>query len=93
MLSFIFCMTWWFAFPAYIRDPNQETLHFYPIFTVFNSWTGVFVFCLLGVVSKPFRATLFGSGGIRVSQLAKLLQIMINLINAIMYSCTRAGSG
>jgi hypothetical protein len=65
----IFCMTWGFAYPAYIRDPNVESPDFYPIFTVLNSWTGVFVFCLLGVVSKPFRATLMGGGGLRVKTL------------------------
>ena len=57
MMSFVFCMTWWFGYPAYIRDPNKETPDFYPIFMVLNSWSGVFVFCLLGIVSKPFRAT------------------------------------
>jgi hypothetical protein len=66
-MSFVFCMTWWFAYPAFIRDPNQEMVDFYPIFSVLNSWTGVFVFCLLGVVSKPFRKTLFGGGRLNVS--------------------------
>jgi hypothetical protein len=66
-MVFIFCMTWGFAYPAYIRDPTREIPDFFPIFMVLNSWSGVFVFCLLGIFSKPFRRTLFGGGGLRVS--------------------------
>ncbi len=66
IMVFIFFMTWGFAYPAYIRDPNSENPDFFPIFTLLNSWTGVFVFCLLGIVSKPFRATILGGGGLRV---------------------------
>ena len=45
--SFIFCLTWTFAYFAYWHEPDIEKADFYPIFQLLNSWIGVFIFCFI----------------------------------------------
>ncbi len=73
IMVIIFAMTWGFAYPAYIRNPDEETADFYPIFQVLNAWTGVFVMVFLGFSSSSFRAGLFGDGSLQGSPLYKYM--------------------
>ena len=56
--NFLFVMVWSFAYPAYVKFPGQETLDFYPVFTLFNAWMGLCIFIFLGLSSKRFRFVL-----------------------------------
>ena len=56
--NFLFVMVWSFGYPAYIKFPGQETLDFYPVFTLFNAWMGLCIFIFLGLSSKRFRFVL-----------------------------------
>ena len=56
--NFLFVMVWSFGYPAYIKFPGQETLDFYPVFTLFNAWMGLCIFLFLGLSSKRFRFVL-----------------------------------
>ena len=73
VMVMIFAMTWGFAFPAYIRFPDKETPDFFPIFQVFNAWSGVFVMAFLGMSSSRFRAGLLGNGSLKGSPLFKYM--------------------
>lgn len=70
MFVFYFTMTWGFAYPAYIRQPDLENANFYPIFAILNSWSGIFIFCFLGLSSQRFRRALIGQARSRVRELA-----------------------
>jgi hypothetical protein len=52
-------MVWVFAYPAYMQFPGQEVRDFYPVFSIFISWTGVVILIFLGFSSKRFRAVFF----------------------------------
>ena len=56
--NFLFVMVWSFGYPAYVKFPGQETLDFYPVFTLFNAWMGLCIFIFLGLSSKRFRFVL-----------------------------------
>jgi hypothetical protein len=53
--SFIFSLTWMFAYFAYWHEPDLERADSYPIFQLLNSWVGVFIFCFMGLGTKKFR--------------------------------------
>ena len=53
--TFMFTLTWVFAYYAYWHVPDLERADFYPIFQLINSWIGVFVFCFMGIGTKKFR--------------------------------------
>ena len=53
--SFIFTLTWLFAYFAYWHEPDIEKADSYPIFQLLNSWIGVFIFCFMGLGTKKFR--------------------------------------
>ena len=54
-MVFIHSATWGFSYPAFIRFPDIELSDFYPIFTVLNSFTGVFLFAFMGLGDPRFR--------------------------------------
>ena len=53
---FLFSLTWSFTPVAYINFPGKELPNFYPIFQIMNSFTGIFLFCCVGIGSQRFRA-------------------------------------
>merc|ERR1712012_913962 len=53
--TFIFTLTWMFAYYAYWHVPDLERADSYPIFQLINSWIGVFIFCFMGLGTKKFR--------------------------------------
>ena len=55
--TFIFAITWTFAYFAYWHEPDLERADCYPIFQLLNSWIGVFI-CLLYTSPRPRDATL-----------------------------------
>ena len=67
IMMFLYCVTWGFGYPAYIRYPDVEMRDYYPIFAIMNSCCGIFVFAFLGMSSGAFRATLLGNGNLKVT--------------------------
>lgn len=55
-----FCITWTFAFVAYMKFPGQELPDFYPAFQVMNSFTGIIFFICIGLGSLRFRGVMTG---------------------------------
>ena len=53
--SFLFTLTWMFAYFAYWHEPDIEKADAYPIFQLLNSWIGVFIFCFMGLGTKKMR--------------------------------------
>ena len=61
VLVFLSCVDWAFAYNAYMRYPDVEKAHFYPIFKVINSWFGLFIFAFMGLFSSHYRKEVFES--------------------------------
>ena len=61
VLVFLSCVNWAFAYNAYMRYPDVEKAHFYPIFKVINSWFGLFIFAFMGLFSSHYRKEVFES--------------------------------
>ncbi|XP_068212715.1 cadherin EGF LAG seven-pass G-type receptor 1-like [Palaemon carinicauda] len=59
-----FAITWTFGLLAYVRFHFRD-LDFYPIFQVFNSWTGLIILLFIGFGSKRFRMVLAGQAKAR----------------------------
>ena len=55
IVVFIHSATWGFSYPAFVRFPDIELSNFYPIFTVLNAFTGVFLFAFMGLGDPRFR--------------------------------------
>ena len=61
VLVFLSCVNWVFAYNAFMRYPDVEKAHFYPIFKVINSWFGLFIFAFMGLFSSHYRTEVFAS--------------------------------
>lgn len=72
-------------YEGFFRFPGTELPDFYPIFVVLNSWSGFFIFCLLGVMSTPFRTSLFGGGSLRVRLALPQLKHLNKVINILKF--------
>ena len=66
VLVFLSCVNWAFAYQAYIRYPDVEKPHFYPIFKIINSWFGFFIFAFMGLFSSHYRTQVL-AGSVNVS--------------------------
>ncbi len=68
VLVILFAVTWAFAPLAYVHFDGAEMPDFYPAFQVMNSFSGVYVFVLLGLCSARFRTVITGNVMHRVSK-------------------------
>lgn len=66
VMVLLYALTWSFSPLAYISFAGKEFPDFYPVFQVLNSLTGIFLFLLLGICSKRFRAVITGKAGKKV---------------------------
>ena len=61
VLVFLSCINWEFAYQAYMRYPDVEKPHFYPIFKIINAWFGLFIFAFMGLFSSHYRTAVLAS--------------------------------
>ena len=66
VLVFLSSINWMFAYLAYMRYPDVEKPHFYPIFKVINSWFGLIIFGFMGLFSSHYRTVVL-AGSVNVS--------------------------
>ena len=67
MFVILFSLTWAMAPLAYIRMYDWEIPDFYPAFQVLNSFSGLFFFIFIGVMSNRFRTVIAGQVKLRVN--------------------------